>query len=362
MKALLLLPFVALLAGCAGAAGPASSAPPSIAPASAASAKPAASGSTNLETVRFGSLTPSASDAGWLIADKKGYFAEQGIRIEVTRFSNGSELVPPLATNQLDVGGGAPNAGLFNAMSRDVQLFIVADKGSTPPGYGFQGFVVRKDLVDSGKFKSPADLKGWKIATPQRGQSGEVSMSEILKQGGLTVNDVDLTVLPFPDHAAAYANNNIDAGSYIEPYITDGVAKGLISIYKRADEYAPNQQVAVIQYAPGFARKTDLATRFMVAYLKGVRTYNDAFAKKIPAVRQEVIDLLAQQTTLKDKSLYDKMGVPGLNPNGAVNVADLKHQQDYYLAAGLQKNAADIDKLVDPSFVQAAHKQLGEYK
>src|SRR5690348_16650390 len=141
MKALLLTGLTLLLAACGAAAAPApASVAPSAAPpsASAASAKPAASG--NLETVRFGSLTPSASDAGWLIADKKGYFAEQGIRIEVTRFSNGSELVPPLATNQLDVGGGAPNAGLFNAMNRDVQLFIVADKGSTPPGNGFQGF------------------------------------------------------------------------------------------------------------------------------------------------------------------------------------------------------------------------------
>ncbi len=340
------------LASCSGTVAPALSS-------SQAAAKPSLSNA--LETVRFGSLTPSASDAGWLIARAKGYLAEQHITIDVTRFSNGSELVPPLGTNQLDVGGGAPNAGLFNAVARDVQLFIVADKGSTPPGYGFQAFVVRKDLVDGGKFKSPADLKGMKVALPQRGQSGEVSLVEILKQGGLTLADVDLTVLPFVDHAAAYANKNIDAGTYIEPFITDSVAKGLVSVWQRGDQYAPNQQVAAVQYAPAFAKKTDLASRFMLAYLKGVRLYNDAFAKKEPAARTEVIDILARETTLKEKSLYDKMGLPGLNPNGTVNVADLKHQQEYYLGAGLQKNTADIDKLVDNSFAAAAVKQLGVY-
>jgi NitT/TauT family transport system substrate-binding protein len=90
--------------------------------------------------------------------------------------------------------------------------------------------------------------------------------------------------------------------------------------------------------------------------------YNDAFAKKDPAVREEVIDILARETTLKDKALYDKMGLPGLNPNGTVNVADLKRQQDYYLASGLQKNQADIDKLVDGSFVENALKELGSYR
>ncbi|MFI5265757.1 MAG: ABC transporter substrate-binding protein [Chloroflexota bacterium] len=350
-----------VLAACGGAAPASSSAAASAGAPASAAAKPSASSGAP-DTVRFGSLTPSASDAGWLIANAKGYFAEQRIKLEISRFSNGSELVPPLGTNQLDVGGGAPNAGLFNAVARDVPLLIVADKGSTPPGYGFQAFVVRKDLMDSGKFKSPADLKGMKVALPQRAQSGEVSLVEILKSGGLKLSDVDLTVMPFPEMSAAYANKNIDASTYIEPFITNAVEQGFVSIWQRGDQYTPNQQVAAIQFAPQFAKNTDLATRFMVAYLKGVRLYNDAFAKKDPAAKAEVVDILARETTLKDKALYDKMGLPGLNPNGTVNVADLKRQQDYYLSSGQQKNAADLDKVVDGSFVAAALKQLGAYK
>src|SRR5436309_8313327 len=163
LRTILLVVFTLILAACGGTAAPASSAAASAGakPNASAAGKPAASRA--LETVRFGSLTPSASDSGWLIARAKGFLAEQGIQLEVTRFSNGSELVPPLGTNQLDVGGGAPNAGLFNAVAREVQLFIVADKGSTPPGYGFQAFVIRKDLIDSGRVKTIADLKGMKI-------------------------------------------------------------------------------------------------------------------------------------------------------------------------------------------------------
>ena len=365
---------LAILAACGGAApaAPVSSAAPSApaAPASsAAPAEPAASGAAkaaasggDLDTVKFGGLTPSASDSGWLIANAKGWFAEEHLKLDVSRFGNGSELVPLLGTGQLDVGGAAPNAGLFNAMARDVPMLIVADKGSTPPGYGFQAFVVRKDVMDSGKFKSPADLKGMKVALPQKAQSGEVSLADILKSGGLKLADVDLTTMPFPQMSAAYANKSIEASTDIEPFVTNAVEQGLVSIWQRGDQYAPNQQVAVIQFAPQFAKKTDLATRFMIAYLRGVRYYNDAFTKKDPTARAEVIDILARDTALKDKALYDKMGLPGLNPNGAVNLPDLKRQQDYYLAANEQKNAADLDKLVDGSFVAAALKVLGPYK
>ena len=65
---------------------------------------------------------------------EKGYFAEEGIAIEATRFDSSAQMVAPLGTGQLDVAGGSIGAGLFNAMARDVAFKIVADKGSLPRG------------------------------------------------------------------------------------------------------------------------------------------------------------------------------------------------------------------------------------
>ncbi|WP_281032743.1 hypothetical protein [Phyllobacterium bourgognense] len=39
-------------------------------------------------------------------------------------------------------------------MARGIGIKVVADKGSTPPGYGYQPLLVRKDPVESGKYKS----------------------------------------------------------------------------------------------------------------------------------------------------------------------------------------------------------------
>ncbi len=99
----------------------------------------------------------------------------------------------------------------------------------------------------------------------------------------------------------------------------------------------------------------------MIAYLKGARLYNDAFTKKDPKARAEVIDILAKATKL-DPPLFETMFVPGIDPNGKVNVKSLEEVQKYFLAKGSQQTAVDLSKVVDMSFATDAVKQLGEYK
>jgi NitT/TauT family transport system substrate-binding protein len=43
--------------------------------------------------------------------------------------------------------------GLYNAVRRGVGLKVVADKVHYGPGYGFASLLVRKDLIENGKFK-----------------------------------------------------------------------------------------------------------------------------------------------------------------------------------------------------------------
>jgi len=167
--------------------------------------------------------------------------------------------------------------------------------------------------------------------------------------------------MAFPDMVGAFANKAIDAGVVIEPFLTRVVEGGEGVVLERADVAYPNQQVAVILYSGDFARKQDLATRFMAAYLRGVRDYNDAFTKQDAARRAEVIEILAEYTTIKDRALYEKVVMPGLDPNGKVNVDSLKADQEYYLASKLQERPADMDRIVDMTFAEAAVRRLGQY-
>ena len=118
--------------------------------------------SARAETVRVG-IVGASSDAPFFIADAKGYFSAEGLALELTSFDSGAKMVAPLGTGDLDAGGGAVSVGLYNAVKRGVGLKIVADKVHYGPGYGFASLLVRKSLVDTGKFKHYGDLKGLRL-------------------------------------------------------------------------------------------------------------------------------------------------------------------------------------------------------
>jgi NitT/TauT family transport system substrate-binding protein len=326
-------------------------------------AGPAASPSAEILTpakVKVGNVG-GVSDAALFIADDKGFFREQALEVEFQTFNSAATMVPFLGTGQLDVAAGAPSAGLLNAIAKDVPLRIVADKGNLNPGHGYEAIIVRTALAD--KVKGPADLRGKKIAISARDITPEVTLNAYLQKAGLSIKDVDVKTMPFPDMRAALANGAIDMAVAIEPFVAQITQSGAAVILVRNDAVEPRQQVAVLLYGPKFVEQTpDVARRFMLAYLKGARLYNDAFDKKDAAKRRDVIDVLMRKTTAKDAALFDKMVMPGIDPNGKVNIASLAEEQDYFVKKGSQKTKLDLSKVVDPQFADWAVRRLGPYK
>jgi NitT/TauT family transport system substrate-binding protein len=328
----------------------------------ASAAAPAAPPAPSAETVRFGVLS-AATDAGIFIAQDLGYFREQGIEVEMVPFDSAARMVAPLGAGQLDAGGGSHSAGLFNAVARGIELKLVADKGVSSSGHGFQALVFRKDLVDTGRLRGTADLRGQRVALPARGITAEASLERWLRAGGLSVDDVELAELNFAEHGAALGGQSVEAAISIEPFLTFIVERGIGVVHQRSDEFTPGYQLAEVIYSGQFAReRAEAGRRFMIAYLEGVRYYNDAFDKGDAAKRQETINILTRNTTVKDAALYDRMVMPGLAPDGHLNVASLTEDQDYFLASGLQQQRIDINTLVDHSFADAAVQTLGPYR
>lgn len=321
---------------------------------------PARSGTTR--TVRYGHLR-LLSDGGVYIAMQEGYLRDQGIEVELVNFDSAANMVAPLGTSQIEAGGGALSAGLYNALGRGVRLAIVADKGYARPGNpggASSNFMVRKALVDSGDVKSAADLKGRKFAWVARGISTELDMQAFLKEGGLTMKDLDLVQMGFPDMVAAFANGAVDGGAPGEPFATTIQTQGTGVVLKRDYEVNPGNQVSALLYSQQMGG-SDLGTRFMIAYLKGVRLYNDAFVKKDPSARDKAITALIANTPVKDRALYDRMLMQALHPDGTLNVQSMQAQQDYFLAEGFQQNRVNIPDFVDTMFAEQARGVLGTY-
>src|SRR5581483_7798543 len=174
-------------------------------PAPAAASAPA-SVAPQLAPVHFGS--PQAiSDAGVFIASARGYFAEQGLNVDSQPFQSGPNTIVPLASGDLDVAGGTFSIALLNAIDRGVRLRVVADKGTSRPGFEFSQVVLRRDLLDSGQVHDVADLRGRRVAVASLRSGAEAIAHQVLAQGGVGIDEVTLVPLGYPDMLVAYAND-----------------------------------------------------------------------------------------------------------------------------------------------------------
>lgn len=356
----LLVLSTCLILACAPVAAPPATPGPTLAATSSAGYSPTPLNPPVKVTV---GLLASTTDSGILVGQAHGYFQQEGIGLDPQHFQTLVDMVAPISSGQLDVAAGALAAGLYNAAGRNIGVRIVADKGQDPSrDWDFSALVLRKSLIDSGQVKDFADLKGLKLVTSGRGNSPEVSLATALKKGGLTLQDVNYSQMGFPDMVTALSTGAIDGGVMIEPFISRVVSDGSGVRWKgNVDIMGGDQQVAVIVYSAQFAGKQDVAQRWMNAYIRGVRDYNDAFGPKRQGYA-DVVNILAQNTTVTDPKVYEHMVPAGLDPDGKLDVQSMQNDLEYYRASGQVKDPVDLASLVDTSFQTAAVKALGPYR
>ena len=283
----------------------------------------------------------------------------------MTNFRSAADMVAPLGIGQLDAGAGSASAGLYNAMLQGIKIKIVADKASSAPGYGATKILVRKDHVDSGRYKTPKDFKGMKFAMNAPGVSNTATLNAMLKSVGLKYSDVETVNMPFPDHVAALGNKGVDASASVEPGPTIAIKHGFAVLVKGDDEIIPNHQIAVLLYSENFLKKPDVA-RALHARLSSRRCASTTARCKDGKMHgpnaDEVIAILAQSTPIKDPAIYKAITPTGMNPDGKVNLQSLKDDAAFYSEQGLITGNIRVEDVVDDSFVDAAVKELGPYK
>jgi NitT/TauT family transport system substrate-binding protein len=307
-------------------------------------------------------VSPVVSSSGIFLAYEKGYFKKEGIEADLTYFKgSGAPMTALLGNGSLDVGAGNISAGLWNAINSGFNIKLVADKGRVSKACDYIGLLVRKDHVDSQRYKAFGDLKGFKMAVTAFGVSQQIAADKFLKAGGLRMDDVIFEKMDYAAMNVALGSKALDATIQLEPYLTEAESKGIAVKVAGVHEVYPEQQSAAILYSSQFITgRPDLAEKFMIAYLKGVRDYNDAFIKG--KNKTEVIFLLKKHIKIESDALWEKMIPAGINPDGYLNKESLAEDAQWYQEHGFMDAPCDVEKAVDHTFVEKALARLGKFE
>lgn len=308
-------------------------------------------------------VTAGLADAPIIIGKERGYFAAEGIELEPVVFASAAQAIAPLASKDLDVAGGAISAALYNAVERGVNLKAVADRSHTSAGIPYITMFIRKDLVDSGRFKTLADLKGMKFALIARGIAVHSLLEVGLKSAGLNLSDVDIVYLDYPQQIVALKTGNIDATLMGEPFATELVDTGIGVRFMNTNDFFPNYVVTVFIYGETMLKdRPDVGRRFMKALLRGVRDFNDALDDKGLLTRASPDMIAAFQREFKtEPEAMRRVYSHSVDPNGVINPKSLNIDYAYLKGDKIISGKVTPADLIDTSFAEKAVAELGPY-
>ncbi|WP_236791791.1 ABC transporter substrate-binding protein [Amycolatopsis sp. GM8] len=316
--------------------------------------------SGGLTTIRVGTEKVT-SDAGIFLADRLGYFKEAGIQIDYQRLNDAPSITNALATGHLEVAGASLAPGVFSALNRDIEIRVVGDKQSSRPGVSATQFAVRSEYARPTLDATLQALRGKKIAVHSKLSIQVFMLSNFLQRHGMSLSDFQVTPVLSPDQIGALKGNSVDAAVMLEPYLTEAVEAGIVKPASDLTEAAPpdGEVLTGLLYGKELLENRQLGTAFMVAYMRGVRAYNDAMFHDKNKQQAEQIIADESNTPL---DLVQKTNPSGLDPEQRLDPAYLDRLQQFYVQQGTLTKAVKSTDVIDTSYADAARTQLGPYK
>lgn len=239
-------------------------------------------------TIRFGHF-PNVTHAQGVIAhglsrQGKGWFEQRlgpGVEIQWFTYNAGPSAMEAIFAGSLDVtyvGSGPALNAHFKSEGEEIRAISGAATGGA-------ALVIRPDEA----IKTPADFRGKIIATPQLGNTQDISCRAWLKAQGFNITQVggDVTVLPTanPDQLGLFTDKRIDAVWTVEPWVTRLELKAGAKVLRE---------------------ETDVLTTWLVSSVKFLTDHRD-LAKKIAAANVELTAWIKANPAEAQKILVDEL-------------------------------------------------------
>ena len=265
--------FSALLTGCSGA-GNSSSAAPSQSESAAASESETAAGSEAESTgsAATGDLEkfsivldwyPNAVHTFLYVAKEKGYFAEEGLDVDIIFPTNDNDALTLPAAGKADAGLYYMNYAIMTRIQQNVPIKVI---GSV--------VAVSQDIILSLKDKnitSPADLDG-KILGYSDSILGEAIIGTLLEESNIPAENVTMINVGF-DLMSSMTTGNVDAtyGCVINHEVPQMEKEGFEVNYFALTDYGVPQYYGLSMMAgeKALADNPEKYERFMRACKKG---------------------------------------------------------------------------------------------
>lgn len=293
------------------------------------------------------------ANAPALVAEKEGFYQQEGLNVELKSFGDGPVITQALAAHELDAAYiGAPP--VFQWYSRGLQGQIIAKVNS-----GQAALLVAKNSA----IASLADLKGKRIAGVKKGSGMDVLLRGLVlsQQAKLTADkDVEVLSMPAGNMAAALQQNVVDAAFTWEPFISEAVLRGEARILLDVNQVQPDYPWYVIMALPETLKnRPDDVLKLLRAHQKAVTFINQhpdeankiiAAAFKLQAIKTADGKTIAPEAVVQEARKRIHWSVSLTDQDSAFIQRLMKDS----LSLGYMQQAPRLNDVVNPDWLHKA--------
>ncbi|MCC2652210.1 MAG: transporter substrate-binding protein, partial [Microvirga sp.] len=158
------------------------------------------------------------------IAERKGFFKDEGLEVEINDFGGGAKSLQALIGGSVDIVTGAYEHTIrMQAKGQDVRAITELGR--------FPAIVIAAKKDKAGQIKSAADFKGLKIGVTAPGSSTALTAQYAMVKAGLKPTDAAfIGVGSGASAVAAMQKGEIDVISHLDPVISKLESEGDITI------------------------------------------------------------------------------------------------------------------------------------
>ena len=305
---------------------------------------------TGVTTLRLSEVTHSVFYAPQYAAMSQGFFAEEGLELELLNGGGADKVMTSVLTGEVEIGLAGPEASIY----------VLLEGRENAPKIFAQ--LTRRDgnflMGRTDEDFSWENLRGKTIIGGRKGGVPEMTLEYVMKQNGIIPQEdaiVDTTI-QFDMMAGAFSGGNGDYVTLFEPTATEMELAGqgyiLCSIGEESGEIPYTAYFAAGDY---LEENPEIIQKFTNAIAKGQRwvaEHTDA----------EVAEAIAPYFPDTDLSVLEAVsaryrGIGAWNETPIMGEEGLERLQDMMEEAGELKERVEFSQLVDNSFAEQAAAQ-----
>jgi NitT/TauT family transport system substrate-binding protein len=313
-----------------------------------------ASYSASAKTIKLGFIrTPVAAPA--FIAKEKGYYAAEGLDVELVPFDAAEPISVAVMAGSLDIALTGFTAAFYNLAAQG-GLRVIGGSVHEHSGFNSGTFVVSNQAYEAG-VRSFKDIGGHSVGLTQIGSSLHYSVGLIAEKYHIDMKSLRLVPTQSNANAAsAVAGGSVDVALGPGNYFAKSLQHGDIKLLGYVGDETPWQLGMIITGAKLANDDPETVKSFLRGYVKAVHDYYDAFTtpdgkRQDGPTAPEILAIMVKHLNQPVEQLEPSVGYQ--DREARLDMKDVLHQIGWYKSQGLLKADVDPDKLLDKRFLVA---------